>query len=294
VEIQKRNLRPKQSFRSGKGKEERMNPEPVYDKPFQNKKLLDKIAIITGGDSGIGRAIAIAFAKEGAKVVIAYDMDDKDASVTPAELQKTGNECLLIRRDISSKKDCHTIVTKTIRKFNKIDILINNAAVQFPQKKLSLISEKQLKRTFEVTIYSKFYLVQAAKKYLGKKSCTINTTSITAYRGSDHLLDYASTKGAILAFTRSLSAYFVKKGVRVNGVAPGPIWTPLIPGTFPPKEVASFGPTRLWAEPANLQKLHRPMCFWPPTPLPILRARWFMLMAERLLMDNPAIPASNK
>ncbi len=239
--IPKRKIRKPQTIRAKKGKEEKMQPSPVYEKDKQAFRLKDKVAIITGGDSGIGRAVAIAFAAEGAHVVICYKQDDVDAKRTAVEVQSKGRQCLLIRGDVSSEKHCNSIIQKTIKIFNKLDIIINNAAEQTPQDDLQKITDKQLRRTFEVNIFSQFFLVKAAEKYLKKGDSIINTTSVTAYRGSSHLLDYAATKGAIVAFTRSLSAYFAEKGIRVNAVAPGPIWTPLIPSTFDAKEVATFG-----------------------------------------------------
>jgi NAD(P)-dependent dehydrogenase (short-subunit alcohol dehydrogenase family) len=237
----KRKVRPRQSVSIKKGMEEKMKPKPVYENLIQGKLLMNKVALVTGGDSGIGRAVCIAFAQEGATLVIAYDKDDRDAKITAEEIKKAGGECILIRGDIAIKKHCINVISRTARTFGKVDIIVNNAAVQFPQKKLQRISEKQLKRTFAVNIFSQFYIVQAAERFLKKGASIINTTSVTAYRGSDHLLDYSATKGAILSFTRSLSAYFAQKGIRVNAVAPGPVWTPLIPSTFTPKEVATFG-----------------------------------------------------
>lgn len=237
----KRKIRKPQTIRDGKGQEEKMEPAPVYEKEKLPLRLRDKVAIITGGDSGIGRAIAIAFAKEGAHIVICYEKDDVDAKKTEEEVTRNGRECLLISGDISKEKHCQDIIEKTIKQFGRIDVLINNAAEQTPQDELQKITEKQMRRTFEVNIFSQFYLVKAIEKYLKKGSSIINTTSVTAYRGSSHLLDYSATKGAILSFTRSLSAYFSEKGIRVNAVAPGPIWTPLIPTTFDAEEVATFG-----------------------------------------------------
>lgn len=240
--IPKKKIRkPQRVKKAAKGQSEKMQPMPVYEKEKLPLRLRDKVAIITGGDSGIGRAIAIAFAKEGADVVICYEKDDVDAKITGAEVDKNGRKFLLIGGDVSRENHCQKIVDRTIKTFGKIDVLINNAAIQTPQDELKKISSQQLKRTFEVNIFSQFYMSKAVEKYLKKGSSIINTTSVTAYRGSGHLLDYSATKGAILAFTRSLSSYFSDKGIRVNGVAPGPIWTPLIPTTFDPEEVATFG-----------------------------------------------------
>jgi NAD(P)-dependent dehydrogenase (short-subunit alcohol dehydrogenase family) len=237
----KRKIRPAQKVRAKQGKEERMVPQPAYEKEKDVLRLRNRTAIITGGDSGIGKAVAIAFAKEGADVVIAYREDHKDASATADRIREIGQQCLLIPGDVSKSAHCKKIAQQTIRQFGKLDILVNNAAVQFPQETLKAITDKQLKKTFEVNFFAYVYMAQAAEPYLEKGSCIINTTSVTAYRGSPHLIDYSSTKGAIVSFTRSLSGYFAKKQIRVNAVAPGPVWTPLIPATFPPSQVASFG-----------------------------------------------------
>jgi NAD(P)-dependent dehydrogenase (short-subunit alcohol dehydrogenase family) len=237
----KRRIRPAQKIKAKQGKEEKMHPQPVYEKEREALRLRNKVAIITGGDSGIGRAVAIAFAKEGANVVIAYLQDHKDARETAERIEAIGQQLLLIPGDIRKPAHCKKIVQQTMKQFGKIDIVVNNAAIQFPQEKLAAITPRQLLSTFETNIFAQFYLVQAAEPHLKKDASIINTTSVTAYRGSSHLLDYSATKGAIVSFTRSLSAYFAKKGIRVNAVAPGPVWTPLIPTTFPPSHVASFG-----------------------------------------------------
>jgi NAD(P)-dependent dehydrogenase (short-subunit alcohol dehydrogenase family) len=218
-----------------------MDPQPVYEKEKKYLRLEEKVAIITGGDSGIGRAVAIAFAKEGAEVCIAYHNDHRDAKETARRIKELGATCLLIPGDISDESKCKEIISTVFSKYRRIDIIVNNAAVQFPQKKLAKISPKQLKRTFEVNVFSQLYLIRAAEKFLKKGASIIHTTSVTAYRGSAHLIDYAATKGAIVSLLRSLAAYFAHKQIRVNGIAPGPVWTPLIPTTFPPKEVATFG-----------------------------------------------------
>jgi NAD(P)-dependent dehydrogenase (short-subunit alcohol dehydrogenase family) len=217
-------------------------PHPEKDSSRGSDKLLNKVAIITGGDSGIGRAVAVEFAKEGANVVVVYLKEHADAKETQKLVEQKGRECLLISGDVGKESFCKTIVHQTIQQFEKIDILINNAAEQHPQKSLLAITEKQLERTFRTNIFSYFFLTKAALPHLQKtRGVIVNTTSVTAYRGSDHLLDYSATKGAIVSFTRSLSLALIDKGIRVNGVAPGPIWTPLIPSTFPPKKVATFG-----------------------------------------------------
>jgi NAD(P)-dependent dehydrogenase (short-subunit alcohol dehydrogenase family) len=237
----KRKIRPAQAIKKKQGKEKQMQPQPVFEKDRDALRLRNKIAIITGGDSGIGKAVAIAFAKEGADIVIAYHADNEDARSTAARVESIGQQCLLIAGDISKPAHCKKIVQQTIDRFGKLDILVNNAGIQFPQKELSAITPDQLKKTFETNIVAMFYLVQAAEPFLQEGASIINTTSVTAYRGSSHLLDYSATKGAIVSFTRSLSAYFAKHNIRVNGVAPGPVWTPLIPATFPPSHVSSFG-----------------------------------------------------
>jgi NAD(P)-dependent dehydrogenase (short-subunit alcohol dehydrogenase family) len=237
----KRKIRPAQKVNAKQGKEKRMDPQPVYEKEKQVLRLRNKVAIITGGDSGIGRAVAIAFAKEGAHVVIAYREDDTDANETALRIEQIGQQCLLIAGDVSKAAHCKKIVQQTIKQFGRIDILVNNAAIQFPQEELKAITEKQLRETFEVNFFAYLFMVQAAEPHLEEGASIINTSSVTAYRGSPHLIDYSSTKGAIVSFTRSLSGYFSKKQIRVNAIAPGPIWTPLIPKTFPPDQVASFG-----------------------------------------------------
>jgi NAD(P)-dependent dehydrogenase (short-subunit alcohol dehydrogenase family) len=204
-------------------------------------KLAGKVGLITGGDSGIGRAVAVLFAREGANVAISYLEEQKDAEETKRLVQAEHCQCLLARGDIGDEDVCRDIVDKTVKEFGRLDILVNNAAEQHPQEEIGRITSRQLERTFRTNIFSFFYFTKAALKYLKEGSTIINTTSVTAYRGSPHLLDYASTKGAIVAFTRSLSKAIVKRGIRVNAVAPGPIWTPLIPSTFPPDEVAEFG-----------------------------------------------------
>jgi NAD(P)-dependent dehydrogenase (short-subunit alcohol dehydrogenase family) len=223
------------------GIEAEMTPKPEYEPSSSNKKLRNKVALITGGDSGIGRAVALAFAKEGANVAVAYLDEYEDAEKTLRLIEENGAKGILIPGDVSEKKHCQYVVEQTIRVFGKLDIVVNNAAQQYPQDNLEDISEEQLMRTFGTNIFSYFFITQAALPHLKKGSCIINSSSVTAYRGSHHLIDYASTKGAIVAFTRSLSTNLAKRGIRVNGVAPGPIWTPLIPASFPEEKVDEFG-----------------------------------------------------
>ncbi len=239
----KRILRPPQHQSTQPGKESKMVPEPIYDDPMYlgSKKLQDKVVVITGGDSGIGRAVSLACAKEGADVAILYLNEEEDAKKTQALIEAYGGRALLIAGDIGSEAFCKRAVEKVKKAFGKIDVLINNAAEQQPQETIQDISGKQLEQTFRTNIFSMFYLVKAVLPHLEPGSSIVNTTSVTAYRGSGHLLDYAATKGAIVAFTRSLSEQLVEKKIRVNAVAPGPIWTPLIPSTFDAQHVSTFG-----------------------------------------------------
>jgi NAD(P)-dependent dehydrogenase (short-subunit alcohol dehydrogenase family) len=225
------------------GIESAMTPRPqAEDRHYRGSgKLANKVALITGGDSGIGRAVAIVFAKEGADVAIAYLNEHGDAQETQALVEKEGRRCIAVAGDVGDEGFCQQVVQDTVRALGRLDILVNNAAEQHPQESIEDITTEQLERTFRTNIFSFFYMTKAALSYLCDGSAIINTTSVTAYRGSPHLLDYAATKGAIVAFTRSLAKALVGQGIRVNGVAPGPIWTPLIPATFPAEQVASFG-----------------------------------------------------
>ncbi len=235
----------KQSSRSSKV--EKKNNEQDLRSTFINpeykgsEKLKDQVAIITGGDSGIGRAVALHYAKEGAHVAIVYHQHDKDAKETCKLIQQMNRECLLYKGDIAKEVFCKKIINETVKKLGGINILVNNAATQNPKEDFNKITTSQFRRTFEVNIFSFFYLSQAVLKVMKKKGCIINTSSVAAYRGSEHLIDYSSTKGAIVAFTRSLSKNLAEKGIRVNSVAPGPIWTPLVLTTFDNKKLESFG-----------------------------------------------------
>lgn len=226
------------------GMEYKMKPVPVSDDPAVKGtgKLFGKVALITGGDSGIGRAVALLFAKEGADIVISYLNEHKDAAHVQNIIKEEYNrECLTLAADISKEKNCTTLVAKVIKKFGRIDILVNNAAIHNEAKSLEEISTKQLEKTFATNVYSMFWISKAALPHIKKGGAIINTTSVTAYRGSAALMDYAATKGAIVSFTRSLSANLVEKGIRVNAVAPGPIWTPLVASTFSANKVAQHG-----------------------------------------------------
>jgi len=234
---------PAQKQQSQPGDEYKMNPEPevIRDSYKGSEKLKGKVVFITGGDSGIGRSVAVHFAREGADVAIVYLDEHKDANDTKALVEKEGQQCLLISGDVKDEDFCKNAVKQTVDTLGKLNVVVNNAAVQFPQTDFKDITGAQVKETFETNILPFFYVTREALNHLQKGDSIINTTSVTAYRGSEHLIDYSSTKGAIVSFTRSTSAMLAEKGIRVNGVAPGPIWTPLIPASFRPEDVAKFG-----------------------------------------------------
>jgi len=240
---EEQSLQPPQEQAQRPGVESQMTPQPKSDDPQYrgSGKLQGKVALITGGDSGIGRAVAIAYAKEGADVAIMYLNEHDDAKQTKQMVEEHGRRAVAIAGDIGDETFCQQAVQQTVEEFGKLDILVNNAAEQHPQESIEDISAQQLERTFRTNIFSMFFLTKAALKHLKEGSAIVNTTSVTAYKGNPQLLDYSSTKGAIVAFTRSLSQSLVEKGIRVNGVAPGPIWTPLIPSTFPAEKVENFG-----------------------------------------------------
>jgi NAD(P)-dependent dehydrogenase (short-subunit alcohol dehydrogenase family) len=224
------------------GSEAAMMPRPET-KPRHpgSGKLEGKVALITGGDSGIGRAVAEAFANEGADIAIVYLNEDDDAKETARRIKDYGRKCLLMAGDVGGSAFCNEVIKRVTSELGGLDILVNNAAEQHPQPELEEISDEQLELTFRTNIFGYFHMTRAALTHLKAHSAIINTTSVTAYKGSPQLLDYSSTKGAIVAFTRSLALKLAEKNIRVNGVAPGPIWTPLIPSTFPPEKVVSFG-----------------------------------------------------
>lgn len=222
--------------------EAHMRKRPDFMPRFEgSKRLAGKIAIVTGGDSGIGRAVSVLFAREGARMVIVYHDSDEDAHETAKLVENEGQKALCIKGDIGSKSFCAEIISQTQTSFGAPDIIVNNAAEQHPQEDMLDISEDQLRQTFQTNIFGQFFLVQAALPMLKKDASIICTASVTAYRGQDLLIDYASTKGAIISFVRALAHKLAPDGIRVNGVAPGPIWTPLIPSTFPKEKVAHFG-----------------------------------------------------
>jgi NAD(P)-dependent dehydrogenase (short-subunit alcohol dehydrogenase family) len=248
---------PPQQQNQQPGHQSQMNPRPQslnQEQPSCNK-LAGKVALVTGGDSGIGRATALLFAKEGADVAFVYLNEHEDAQETARQVQQMGRRCLAVAGDVGNEKFCQQAVEQTVKELGQLDILVNNAAEQHPQESIENITEEQLERTFRTNIFAYFFMVKAALKHLKSGSAIVNTTSVTAYKGSPQLLDYSSTKGAIVAFTRSLSMSLIEKGIRVNGVAPGPIWTPLIPATFPPDKVQSFGKDVPMARPGQPEEV---------------------------------------
>jgi len=225
------------------GLESDMTPAPKYDDPMYRAagKLTGKVAIITGGDSGIGRAVAIAYVKEGAKVAVVYLDEERDAQETQRCAQEHGGDILLLRGDLRDRIFVREIVDKTVETFGRLDILVNNAGEQHPVDEPEMITEQQLEKTFRTNFFSMVALSLAALEYLPAEGAIINTSSVTAYHGNPTLIDYSSTKGAIAAFTRSLAVKLSERNIRVNAVAPGPIWTPLIPSTFSAEKVQKFG-----------------------------------------------------
>jgi NAD(P)-dependent dehydrogenase (short-subunit alcohol dehydrogenase family) len=234
---------PPQTQEQQPGREHVMTPRPKADDPQYrgSGKLKGKVALITGGDSGIGRAVAILFAKEGADVAISYLNEHKDAEETRRLVEEQQRRCITIAGDVGDEAFCRSAVERTVSELGRLDVLVNNASEQHPQESLEDITAEQLERTFRTNVFGYFFMAKAALKHLREGSCIINTASVTAYKGSAELLDYSATKGAEVAFTRSLSQNLAEKKIRVNGVAPGPIWTPLIPSTFDEEKVKTFG-----------------------------------------------------
>jgi len=223
------------------GKQSNMNPEPeiIREGYKGSDKLKNKVALITGGDSGIGRSIAVHFAREGADIAIVYLSETNDAAATKKLVEQEGKKCICLKADLQDTKQCEEVLQKCIDTYGKLNILVNNAAIQFPKDSIQDITMDDFTTTYKTNIFAYFYLTKLALAHLAEDDCIINTSSVTAYRGSEHLVDYASTKGAIVSFTRSLSKQLASKKIRVNGVAPGPIWTPLIPASF--DDVTAFG-----------------------------------------------------
>jgi NAD(P)-dependent dehydrogenase (short-subunit alcohol dehydrogenase family) len=233
---------PRQSQAHQPGLESEMTPRPDYHPRFSGAgRLAGKVAIITGGDSGIGRAVAVLFAREGADVAIVYREEHADAEETAAVVRQEGRDCLAIAGDIGSEEFCRGAVDQVLGRFGRLDVLVNNAAEQHEQDSIADISEQQLVRTFQTNVFGYFFMTKAALPHLREGATIVNTTSVTAFKGSPQLLDYSSTRGAIVAFTRSLAEQLAGRRIRVNGVAPGPIWTPLIPASFDEERVAKHG-----------------------------------------------------
>jgi NAD(P)-dependent dehydrogenase (short-subunit alcohol dehydrogenase family) len=224
------------------GIESEMDPRPRFQPGPRAGRLADRVALVTGGDSGIGRAVAVLFAREGADVAVVCFDEHADAEVTRGHVEEAGRRCLLIAGDVADPDFCRRAVERTVEELGGLHVLVNNAAVQYVQEgSFEDVPREQIERTFRVNILGYLWMTQAALPHLGPGAAIVNTTSVTAYRGSDHLIDYAATKGAIVAFTRSLAQALVERDIRVNGVAPGPVWTPLIPASFPADQVAEFG-----------------------------------------------------
>jgi len=234
---------PPQHQNTQPGFENKMNPRPIFEDTnyVGTSRLVDKVAVITGGDSGVGRAVAIAYAKEGANLAIMYLNEEEDANETKTMVENYGGRCLLISGDIGNEDFCNAAIEKVISEYGEIHILVNNAAEQHPQNSIEDITSEQLIKTFNTNIFGTFYITKAALKHMKKGSTIINTASVTAYEGHKTLIDYSCTKGALVTFTRSLHLNLIDRNIRVNAVAPGPIWTPLIPSSFTEAEVGKFG-----------------------------------------------------
>jgi NAD(P)-dependent dehydrogenase (short-subunit alcohol dehydrogenase family) len=233
---------PAQKQNRQPGLEDEMRPQPEYEPRFRGAdKLKGKVALITGGDSGIGRAVAVGMAREGADIAIVYLDEHKDAEKTAKLVESEGRKAIRIAGDVGSEDFCRAAVDETVRKLGRLDILVNNAAEQHEAKQPLEIDEAQLEQTFRTNIFGFFHMTKWALRHMREGASIVNTTSVTAYKGHETLIDYASTKGAIVAFTRSLSQAVVERGIRVNGVAPGPIWTPLIPASFSAEKTAEHG-----------------------------------------------------
>ena len=250
-------LAPEQEQKRQPGMEYLMTPRPIFDNPNYkgSGKLKNKVAIITGADSGLGRAAAVAFVKEGAKVVIPYYDEDIDAHETKEYIEKLGGECLLLSGDITDKKFCQKIVNETLNKFGKIDILVNNAGVQYQQDSLECISDEQFDHTMKVNVYGMFYLTKMVLPHLKSGASIINLSSVTAFYGEPQLIDYVTTKGAIIGFTRALARNLALKNIRVNAIAPGFFWTPLQPACWVKEKIPSLGADAAMARGANPYEL---------------------------------------
>jgi len=233
---------PRQHQERQPGADDKMTPRPDYaPREEGGYRLLDKVALIPGGDSGIGRATAIAFAREGARIALVYLNEENDAEATRGLVEKEGRECLVIPGDVGDPETCKRAVAETLKRYGRIDVLVNNAGEQHPQPSITDIPPEQLERTFRTNVFGYFFMIQATLPHLKEGSSIINIASVTAYKGNPTLVDYSATKGAIVALTRALALQLADKNIRVNAVAPGPIWTPLIPSTFEPEQVERFG-----------------------------------------------------
>lgn len=234
---------PAQHQNTQPGSESAMNPQPITDNPGYrgSSKLMGRVAVVSGGDSGIGLAVATAFAKEGADIAILHLSNDDDAKKAIEQIKSCGAQCMSVHCDLRQEAEAVRSVDAVLNRFGKINILVNNIAVQFPQNSIEDISAQQLSDTFSTNIYSYFFLTKACLPHLHQSDCIINTASVTAYEGKETLIDYSASKGAIVSFTRSMSRSLAKEGIRVNAVAPGPVWTPLIPSSFSPQDVEKFG-----------------------------------------------------
>ena len=246
-------VNPPQQQARQPGRQSRMHPEPVTirDDYQGSGKLEGKVALVTGGDSGIGRAVAVHFAREGADVAIAYLSEDADAAETGRLVEAEDRQCLLLKGDLRKEAHCKRVVERVVRAFGGLDVLVNNHAMQFPVDEPEELTPEQIRRTFETNVFSYMYLCAAAADHLEDGGCIVNTGSVTGARGHETLIDYAATKGAIQSLTFSLAQMLAERGIRVNAVAPGPIWTPLIPASFDKKKVATFGSTTLMGRPGQ-------------------------------------------